>query len=64
MKLFRKDYSVVSTCYYSNSESDSHIDARKKSLRASRVFNTNFNLVDSLFSNRSTNQNLRLPTGK
>lgn len=63
-KLFTKDYSVVGTRYHYNSESVSYIKNKKKSLKASRVFSQNFSLIDSLFSSRSSSQNLRLPTGK
>lgn len=63
-KLFTKDYSVVSTRYHNNSQSNSNVNNRRKSLKASRVFNQNFNLIDSLFNSRSTTESLRLPTGK
>lgn len=62
--LFTKEYSVVGSRYHCNSESGSYIQNKKKSLNASRVFNQNFSLIDSLFSSRSSSQNLRLPTGK
>lgn len=63
-KMFTKDYSVVGSPYHQNSESGSYIQNKKKSLNASRVFNQNFRLIDSLFSSRSSSQNLRLPTGE
>ncbi|KAL5282474.1 SCRB5 family protein [Megaselia abdita] len=61
--LFTQDYSVVGTCYQYNSKSSSYVKNRKKSLKASRVLNQNFNLIESLFKSRSSSQNLRVPTG-
>lgn len=63
-KIWSRNYNSVNAYDFESVESNFHNQSKTKSLKASRIFNRNFNIIDSLFNERNSERNIRLPTGE